>query len=304
MSDTTLTVGEADAGTRLDRYLATATGESRHRIMAAIEAGDVRVDGRRARKGQPVAAGQTVTLHLAPLAPDPEPDRPLTVVHEDPAFVVLEKPAGWPTHPLQAGEKGTLANAVVARYPECATAAANEREGGAAHRLDGPTSGLVVFARDRSAWDALRAQFAARTVDKQYLALVAGSLYGPAELTAPIEAAGPGRMRVAREPDAVEAGEAREAFTRVDVERRFAGWTLVRCTITTGVMHQIRVHLAAEGNPVAGDDLYGGARPTGLNRMFLHAAVLGFDHPVSGERLRFESPLPPELERTLRGLEG
>lgn len=111
-------------------------------------------------------------------------------------------------------------------------------------------------------------------------------------------------MRVAREPDAVEIGEAREAFTLVEVERRLPGWTLVRCTITTGVMHQIRVHLAHEGNPVAGDDLYGGARPPGLQRMFLHASVLGFDHPVSGERVRFESGLPPELSRALETLAG
>lgn len=304
MRETTFSVADGDAGTRLDRFLAVASGESRHRIVAAIEAGDVRVNGRRARKGQPVEPGQTILLRLAPLAPEPEAGVPLQVVHEDPAFLVVEKPAGRATHPLVPGETGTLANAVVARYPECATASASEREGGACHRLDGATSGLVVFARTRAAWDSLRGQFSARTVQKQYLALVAGSMYGPAELTAPLEPAGPGRMRVAREPDAVEIGEAREAFTLVEVERRLPGWTLVRCTITTGVMHQIRVHLAHEGNPVAGDDLYGGARPPGLQRMFLHASVLGFDHPVSGERVRFESGLPPELSRALETLAG
>jgi 23S rRNA pseudouridine1911/1915/1917 synthase len=302
MSEQTFTVGEADAGLRLDRFLAAATGASRHRIVAAIESGGVRVNGRRARKGQALEPGQVVLLHLEPLAPQPQPELPLVVVHEDPAFVVVEKPAGWPTHPLLPGETGTLANAVVARFPECAAASESEREGGACHRLDGPTSGLVLFARTREDWEALRAQFGARTVEKQYLALAAGSVFGPAELTAPLEPAGPGRMRVAREPDAVEAGEAREAFTLVEVEKRGAGWTLVRCTITTGVMHQIRVHLAHEGTPVAGDDLYGGDRPPGLQRMFLHASVLGFDHPRTGDRVRFTSALPPELAGVLDAL--
>jgi 23S rRNA pseudouridine1911/1915/1917 synthase len=128
-------------------------------------------------------------------------------------------------------------------------------------------------------------------------------VYGAVELQAPIGGAG-GRMRVLPDPDAVELGEAREARTHVEVERRFPGWTLLRCTLETGVMHQIRVHLAHNGTPVAGDDTYGGARPPDLHRMFLHAAVLGFEHPVTGKRVRFESPLPPELSRVLDALGG
>jgi 23S rRNA pseudouridine1911/1915/1917 synthase len=158
-------VSTEQAGTRLDRLAAELSGESRHRIVAGIEAGEVRVDGRRGKKGQPVEAGQRITVELASLAPVPEPERALQVVHEDPAFVVVEKPAGLPTHPLRPGETGTLAGAVVARYPECVAAGGSEREGGAAHRLDAPTSGLVLFARNRAAWDDLRGQFAARTVE-------------------------------------------------------------------------------------------------------------------------------------------
>src|SRR5690606_15248759 len=145
------------------------------RIMEAIEAGRVRVDGRRARKGDPVQAGQEVVARLAPpqSPPVPQPELPLRVIHEDPDFVVVEKPSGWPTHPLARGESGTLANALVARWPECAAASADVREGGVAHRIDTPTSGLVVAARNRATWDELRRQFSERSVRKEYLALAA-----------------------------------------------------------------------------------------------------------------------------------
>ncbi len=294
------------AGTRLDKFVADAFGVPRHRAMEAIEAGHVRVDGRRARKGNPVQQGQLVSVRLpAPASPpEPQPDLPLRVVHEDPDFVVVDKPSGWPTHPLEAGEKGTLANALVARWPECATAAPDVREGGVAHRLDTPTSGLVVAARNRESWEALRAQFAARTVRKEYLALAAGAVFGPVSVDVPIgsDPGTPGRARTVPQERMLERKSAREAHTLVEVERRFAGWTLVRCTITTGVMHQIRVHLSHLGSPVAGDDLYGGARPEGLHRLFLHATLLGFAHPRTGEPLVFEAQLPADLQAILDSL--
>lgn len=301
-----LVVTEAHAGQRLDRYLAGALGISRQRAMEAIAAGRVRIDGRRARKGDPVAAGQEVVAQVEPPPepPVPQPELPLAVVHEDPDFVVVDKPSGWPTHPLARGEHGTLANALVARYPECSEASPDVREGGVAHRLDTPTSGLVVAARSRESWEALRRQFAERRVRKEYLALAAGAVFGPVEIDVPIGAdpGTPGKARTVVQERLRERKGAREAHTLVEVERRFAGWTLVRCTITTGVMHQIRVHLAHLGTPVAGDDLYGGARPAGLHRLFLHATRLGFAHPRTGEPLLFEAPLPPELEAVLASL--
>ena len=294
------------AGARLDKFLAEALGVPRHRTMAAIEAGRVRVDGRRARKGDPVQAGQEVValLEPPPAPPLPQPELPLRVVHVDPEFVVVDKPSGWPTHPLAPGETGTLANALVARWPELATASPDVREGGVAHRLDTPTSGLVVAARNRETWEALRSQFSARTVRKEYLALAAGAVFGPVEIDVPIGAdpGTPGKARTVAQERLFERKGAREAHTRVEVERRFPGWTLVRCTISTGVMHQIRVHLAHLGTPVAGDDLYGGARPEGLHRLFLHATRLGFTHPRTGEELIFEAPLPPELVAVLDAL--
>ncbi len=298
-----VTVPESAAGQRLDRFLADALGVPRRRVMAAFEAGDVRVGRRRAKKGEPVEPGREVHVRLPPppAPPVPEPELPLSVVHADEAIVVVEKPAGWPTHPLVPGERGTVANALVARFPDCAVAGGDLREAGFAHRLDTDTSGLLVAARTRDAWDSLRAQLSARTVDKEYLALAAGSVFGPVEVAVPIgkEPGAVGKMVAA--PDdrlAVKTG-AREALTLVETERRFPGWTLVRCRIATGVTHQIRVHLAHLGSPVAGDDLYGGARPEGLHRMFLHATRLAFDHPATGARVIFESPLPPELARVV-----
>ncbi|HEY0840195.1 MAG TPA: RluA family pseudouridine synthase [Vulgatibacter sp.] len=302
----TLRVPEEAAGQRLDRFAASALEGSRQKVMDAIERGLVRVDGRRARKGQPVAAGQVVEVRLPRVAagPVPQPELPLEVIFEDPHLVVVSKPSGAPTHPLEPGETGTLANALVARYPECSAAGRDPREGGVAHRLDAPTSGLVVAARSRGAWEGLREQFAARTVRKEYLALAAGAVFGPVEVEVPIGAdpGTPGRMRTVVQERLAQRKNAREAHTLVEVERRWPGWTLVRCVITTGVMHQIRVHLAHLGSPVAGDDLYGGARPQGLHRLFLHAERLAFDHPVSGVPLDLRSPLPRDLEQVLEAL--
>jgi 23S rRNA pseudouridine1911/1915/1917 synthase len=304
----TVTVPPDAAGKRLDRFLADVLGIPRRRVMAAFESGDVRVGGRRAKKGEPVEPGREIHVRLPPppAPPEPEPDLPLAVVHADDAIVVVEKPAGRPTHPLVPGERGTLANALVARFADCAEAGGDLREAGFAHRLDTETSGLIVAARTRAAWDALRAQLTARTVEKEYLALAAGSVFGPVEVTAPIgkEPGGAGKMAAAADDRAAVKLGAREAHTLIEVERRFPGWTLVRCRISTGVTHQIRVHLAHLGSPVAGDDLYGGARPEGLHRMFLHATRLAFDHPVTGERVTITSPLPPELQRVLDRLAG
>lgn len=290
------TASPEDAGERLDRCLARWMGISRRQAMAAIQAGAVRVDGRRAAKAHLLREGEEILARIAlDRSPLPEP-RPLEIRFEDEALLVVEKPSGWPTHPLEGGETGTLANAVVAHAPTCAAASADPREGGATHRLDTETSGLVIFAKSRSAWEVLRSQFAARTVRKEYLALVRGALRDR-EIRTPIARPVRGRARVVRPGE-----DGREAHTLVEAVREVAPagqgrWTLVRCTIPTGVMHQIRVHLDSIGHPIAGDPLYGGARLEGLDRLFLHASALEFQHPATGRGLRIESPLPAELRR-------
>ncbi len=299
----------ASAAGRLDRALADALGLGRAAVKAAFRDGGVRIRGRRARASDPAEPGLEVEVEVQEPAgpPAPEAGLPLSVLAESPRWLAVDKPAGVATHPLRPGERGTLAAAVVARYPECALAAAAPREGGAVHRLDRETSGCVLFARDRQAWERLRRGFASREVEKTYLALVAGPVEAGGVCSVPLAQRGgravpvPDEMAAGRL--AGRAGPPRPAETRFEPERRFAGWTLLRVRTVTGAMHQIRAHLAWLGHPLAGDGLYGGAAAAapGLSRHFLHAAGLAFERPEGG-RAEVESPLPPELQAFLAEL--
>lgn len=291
---------------RLDRALADALGVGRAVIKRAFASGEVRVRGRRARASDPAEPGAEVAVELedvsGPIAPDPS--LPLQVLAEGPGWLVADKPAGVATHPLREGETGTLASAVVARYPECAGASPDPRDGGALQRLDVETSGCVLFARTREAWDAIRGQLSARSVEKRYLALVAGHLAAGGVCSVALAQRG-GRVVPVPDPDRPpkSTGKPRPAETHFDVLRGYAQQTLLDVRIVTGVMHQIRAHLAFLGHPVVGDLLYGGpaAAVPGLERHFLHAAAVGFERPEGG-RARVESPLPRELEEALARL--
>lgn len=288
---------------RLDRAIADALGIGRAAVKEAFAAGRVKVRGRRARASDPAAPGATVEVELeargGPVVPEPE--APLAVLEEAPGWLVADKPAGIATHPIRAGEVGTLANAVVARYPECATASPDARDGGSLQRLDTETSGCVLFARTREVWQVLRDQLAARTVEKVYLALVAGRVASGGVCSVPLAARG-ARVVAVPDPDRPpkSTGKPRPAETRFEVRRAYPEHTLLEVRIVTGVMHQIRAHLAHLGHPVAGDLLYGGpaAALDGLERHFLHAWRLGFERPEGGTA-RVESPLPPGLQRVL-----
>jgi 23S rRNA pseudouridine1911/1915/1917 synthase len=299
----------AGAAGRLDRALADSLGLGRAAVKRAFALGEVRVAGRRARASDPAAPGLEVVLDVEPPRgpPEAEPGSPLVILHEARRFLVVDKPAGVAVHPLLPGEGGTLANAVVARYPECAEASLDPREGGAAQRLDLETSGCVLFARDRDAWERLHDQLRRRAVEKVYLALVEGRVAAGGVCTVPLAQRG---GKVQPVPDAVAEERAvakgltpRPAETRWEPRQRFERQTLLEVRIATGVMHQIRAHLAFLGHPVTGDRLYGGeaaARP-GLSRHALHASRLGFESPDGG-RVVVESPLPPELAAFLAGL--
>jgi 23S rRNA pseudouridine1911/1915/1917 synthase len=294
---------------RLDRAVADALGLGRAVVKRAFQLGDVRVRGKRARASDPASPGALVEIELEPPAgpPAPEPGAPLRVLAEHPRLVVVDKPAGVAVHPLAPGEGGTLANAVAARYPECAEAAPEPREGGAVQRLDLETSGCVVFARDREAWDEIHAALKERRVEKLYLALVLGRVSSGGVISVPLAQRGgrvlPAPDEVAEERLAAKGATPRPAETRYEVEQAFDRHTLLRVRIVTGVMHQIRAHLAHLGHPVAGDTQYGGeaAAVPGLSRHFLHAWRLGLDAPGGG-RIDVESPLPAELQRFLGGL--
>jgi 23S rRNA pseudouridine1911/1915/1917 synthase len=300
----------AAAEGRLDRALADALGLGRAAVKRAFALGEVRVAGRRARGSEPATPGLTVELEVEPPRgpPEPEPAAPLTLLVEHPRFLVVDKPAGVAVHPLLHGEGGTLANAVVARFPECAEASLDPREGGAAQRLDLETSGCVLFARDRGAWERLHDQLRRRTVEKVYLALVQGRVATGGVCSVPLAQRG-GRAVPVPDVEAEERAAARglsprPAETRWEPEARFARQTLLEVRIATGAMHQIRAHLAFLGWPVAGDQAYGGeaAALPGLTRHFLHAARLGFESPDGG-RVVVESPLPAALAAVLSRLE-
>lgn len=294
---------------RLDRALADALGLGRAAVKRAFQLGDVRVRGRRARASDGALPGALVEIELedAAGAPAPEPDAPLAVLALHARVVVVDKPAGVAVHPLAAGEGGTLANAVVARFPECAAASPEPREGGAVQRLDVDTSGCLAFARDREAWEELHAALAERRVEKVYLALVAGRLSAGGVVSTPLAQRGgravPAPDALAEERLRARGLRPRPAETSYEVERRLERHTLLKVSIATGVMHQIRAHLASLGHPVAGDALYGGegASVPGLRRQFLHATRLSFVAP-GGERVIAESPLPSDLSRVLDAL--
>ncbi|WP_225412058.1 RluA family pseudouridine synthase [Stigmatella hybrida] len=302
----TLTVDAAKAGQRVDLFIGEALGLSRAKLKRLFEEGAVRVDGRPAKKGLLVAAGQHILVKWEEESREavPDADFPLAVLHEDAALVVVDKPAGRPSHPLKPGETGTVANALIARYPECAQASEDSREGGLCHRLDIETSGVLLAARTREAWQRMRTAFSGREVDKHYVALVTGPLADEGEIELPLR-------HHPRHPDRVEPalpGEdgAREAHSLFQVQARAGDFSLVEVRILTGVLHQVRAHLAGIGAPLVGDMLYGGREEPGLSRFFLHARALGFTHPETGKRLQVESPLPPELTEVLRkhGLSG
>jgi 23S rRNA pseudouridine1911/1915/1917 synthase len=287
------------ASGRLDRAIADALGLGRAAVKEAFRAGAVRVRGRRARPSDPAEPGAAVELDVAapPGPPLPDDDAPVRVLLESPRFVVVEKPAGIATHPLRDGERGTLANAVVARFPSCAEASPEPRDGGAVQRLDVETSGCVLFARDRAAWDALHRQLGAREVEKTYLALVAGRLSAGGTISVPLAQRG---ARVVAVPDPERPpkadGRPREAVTHYEPRRALGAHTRVEVRIETGVMHQIRAHLAHLGHPVVGDAAYGGAAAAlpGLARHALHAWRLAFRRPEGG-RAEVESPWPADL---------
>ena len=301
----TLPVADADDGARLDQWLARALDCSRRDAQRLIADGVVRLDGGRATKGARVRGGGSVRIDAEPPRADdkrplPEPSLPLVVVHVDDALVAMVKPSGMATHPLLAGERGTLANALVARYPECADVADDAREGGVAHRLDSDTTGLVLAARTRAAWLDLRRSFGDGAVGKEYWALVAGAPPDGGVVDVALAHAGK-RVRAALAGDA----GAQLATTRYRTLARGADVALVEASSTSGRMHQIRAHLAYAGFPIVGDTLYGGPpAAAGTSGHFLHASAVTFPHPTTGTRTTLSAPLPQDRADALRALVG
>ena len=268
----------------------------------------MQVAGRTAKSNQAVKAGQVVTLEIPePVASLIEAENlPLPIVYDDPDLVVVDKPAGMVVHPAAGHSGGTLVNALLHHVHDLSGIGGEQRPG-IVHRLDRGTSGLMVVAKHDASHDELARQFHDREVEKEYLALVWGTVQAGRRIDAPI-----GRDPADRKKMSARARRSREAVTRIVGAEHFGRvLTLAQVAIQTGRTHQIRVHLSAIGHPIVGDSVYGGVhrRVAGdvravmrLDRPFLHAARLAFSHPTDGRRLEFTSELPDDLQRVLDDL--
>ncbi len=296
-----LEVGEVEAGQRVDVVLvARVPSMSRAKAKALAASGALRVNGRRAAKGVRLAPGDIVTLAELPpptrFRAAPDPDLPLEVVHEDPRFVVVHKAAGVPTHPLRPDERGTLAGALVARYPEMAGVGHRPREPGLLHRLDTGTSGLVLAARDDAAFARLRDALLGGGIDKRYLALALGHVRAPQRVDLPVAHHPGDRRRMvagAREGARAATTEILSSAPRALPALPPPGAvSLVEVRARAARRHQVRVHLATLGHPLLGDTLYGGPELDGPGHR-LHASRLSFAHPETGA--------PVDVRSTPRG---
>lgn len=294
MATLRFSVADAEAGSRLDRALA-ARDEIASRSVAErlVREGAVRVDGALLPKSHRLEAGSLVEVELpaAQSALEPQPVS-VPVRFRDEHLLVVDKPAGLTVHPGAGMQSGTLAGQLLTLG---ATGGPDPERPGIVHRLDRDTSGLLLVARSEEAHRALQEAIRRREVDRRYLALVRGH---PRSRTGRIDAP-IGRDRRDATKRSLDTDEPRDAITHFEVVETMAEHALLDVRLETGRTHQIRVHLAAIGLPVAGDSQYGVAGDLGLERQFLHAHRLRFRHPVSGEEIEVQSPLPRDLEAAL-----
>jgi 23S rRNA pseudouridine1911/1915/1917 synthase len=300
------TVPESAAGRRLDAVLAELFPEySRSRLSAWIKSGDVTVDGAVARPRDPVRGGERVVLNAAEEVQTHAvaEDIPLNVLYEDAEVFVIDKPAGLVVHPGAGNPAGTLVNALLHRDPGLDKLP----RAGIVHRLDKDTSGVMVVARTLQAHTALVAQLSARGVHRQYLAIVVGALVAGGTAAGPIDRHPRDRLRMAVREDG------KDAVTHYRLRERYRAHTALECRLETGRTHQIRVHMAHLKHPIVGDPLYGGALKLpkgaseeliaalrGFRRQALHAEVLEFAHPASGEPVRCQAPVPADMQQLVR----
>jgi len=291
------TAEASDRGKRLDHFLQDHLPEfSRSRLQSWIKEGRVLVNGTAPKASSLLRGGESIGVSpagLAPLRAEPEA-LPVEILYEDAAVIAVNKPAGLVVHAGAGTSAGTLVNRLVHHF-DSLSRVGGELRPGIVHRLDRGTSGVLLVARTDAAHRALAAQFASRTVEKVYLALVQGRMkLDSGRITTPITRDPARRTRMT-----ARLGHGRHALTEYRVLERFDDFTFLEVHIGTGRTHQIRAHLAGTGHPVAGDRLYGArAAP----RIFLHAWRIAFTSPASGERIRVEASLPPELEQWLNNL--
>ncbi|KRM22208.1 RluA family pseudouridine synthase [Latilactobacillus graminis] len=283
---------------RIDKVLTQLLPDySRSQIQQWLKKDLVQINDQPCKSNRKVVTGDVITIAIPePMTLDLTPeDIPLDIVYEDDQVLVVNKPQGMVVHPSAGHPNGTLVNALLAHTP------LSEINGvfrpGIVHRIDKDTSGLLMVAKTNAAHESLSAQLKAKENLREYIALVHGTIEeDEGTIDAPI-----GRSKVDRMKQAI-VNDGRPAVTHFTVIERFTDFTLIKCRLETGRTHQIRVHLAYINRPVAGDPVYGPRKTLPGNGQFLHAAVLGFKHPTTGEMMRFEAPLPPIFAKTLHQL--
>ncbi|MFD1318597.1 RluA family pseudouridine synthase [Loigolactobacillus zhaoyuanensis] len=287
-----------DENGRLDKVISSYFEQlSRAQVQQLIKTDNVQVNGKIEKAKYAVVAGDQITVTVpAPTALDVQPQNiPLTIVYEDDDVIVVNKPQGMVVHPAPGHAQDTLVNALLFHSP-LSTINGVIRPG-IVHRIDKDTSGLLMVAKNDQAHLSLAAQLKAKTSQREYLALVHGNIKeDKGTINAPLA-----RAKNDRKKQAVVAG-GKHAVTHFEVLERFNEYTLIKCILETGRTHQIRVHLQYIGHPVAGDPLYGPKKTLKGQGQFLHAALLGFKHPRTGEQMTFTAPVPPIFEKALTNL--
>lgn len=290
-----------DAGARLDAFLAGKMEKTRSSVQKLIEEENVRLNGAPAAKNARLREGDRVeATEPPPEVLDVKPQNiPLDIVYEDQDLLVVNKPKGMVVHPAAGNPDGTLVNALLFHCGDSLSGINGVIRPGIVHRIDKDTSGLLIVAKNDRAHQSLAEQIAVHSFTRIYNAVVYGNLKTEeGTISAPL-----GRHPADRKRMAVLSSGGREAVTHYRVLERFPGFTLVECRLETGRTHQIRVHMAHIGHPVAGDPVYGPKKCiTELQGQCLHARVIGFIHPATGEYLEFDSGLPPYFERFLEKL--
>ncbi len=299
-----LTVSPEQEGLRVDVLVSDAVEElTRSGVQKLLSEEHVSIDGKPVGKSRKVKAGEVVEVDIpAPQAIVAEAqDIPLTIVYEDADLLVVDKPKGMVVHPAPGNPDGTLVNALLWHCGDSLSGINGELRPGIVHRIDKDTSGLLVVAKNDMAHAALQKQIQDHSFTREYRAVVHGNFREDSgTIDAPI-----GRNPKDRKKMAVTTQHSRNAVTHWEVLERFRDYTYIKCRLETGRTHQIRVHMAYQGHPVAGDPVYGPANtPKSLQGQCLHAGLIGFNHPRTGEYLEFSSELPESFTKFLRGLES
>ncbi len=274
---------------RLDKQIADMTELSRSAAVRLIEDGSVLVDGKPANKKDILKGGESVVITLFPAEPTeiiPE-NIPLEIVYEDNDLLVVNKPKGMVVHPAAGHYSGTLVNALMYHCGDSLSGINGEIRPGIVHRIDKDTSGLLIVAKNDFAHLGLSAQIKEHSFTREYETVVTGGIKEDGTINAPI-----GRHKTDRKRMCVTAENSREAVTHYSITERFEGYTRLKVRLETGRTHQIRVHMAYIGHPVAGDPVYGSGKPEKLHGQCLHAGKIGFVHPRTGEYMEFTSELP------------